>query len=125
MSNPQRSTDFVNYNKALQSQPYCIIYALEWFHDDSTYADMAVLKKNACTGETQYWYKENYFPSEPTFVASKKIGGNASAEAEDAGMLLFTAVDGATQQVCGVYEFCERSNPFSSNNEYSCLPLLF
>ena len=94
LSNPNRSVDFPNFNRNYQSKPSCVIYALEWFHDESTYANMAVLKKNACSGDVLYWHQDNFFPSEPTFVASKNNVNND----EDAGVLLFTAVDGATQQ---------------------------
>jgi len=98
LSNPKRSTDFPNFNRAFQSQPSCVFYALEWFHDEATYADMAVLKKDACSGDVLYWHKDNYFPSEPTFVPLKASGSAGEAQAEDAGVLMFTAVDGTTQQ---------------------------
>lgn len=93
LSNPKRSTDFPSFNKNYQSKESCIFYALEWFHDELTYADMAVQKVNACSGEPiTYWYKDNYFPSEATFVP------NRFSNVEDDGVLLFTAVHGATQQ---------------------------
>jgi hypothetical protein len=35
---------------------YCFYYANEWFHDTVSYASMAVVKQNVCTGERTYWY---------------------------------------------------------------------
>jgi carotenoid cleavage dioxygenase-like enzyme len=93
LTNPKRSTDFPSFNKNYQSKESCVFYALEWFHDEVTYADMAVQKVDICSGEpVKYWYKENYFPSEATFVPRKY------SKTEDDGVLLFTAVHGATQQ---------------------------
>jgi carotenoid cleavage dioxygenase-like enzyme len=91
LSDPRRSTDFPNFNKAFQGQPSCFFYAIQWFHDYETYADMAILKKDSCTGKELYWHQDNFFPSEPTFVAAKSGGG------EDDGILLFTAVHGSTK----------------------------
>lgn len=94
LTDPQRSTDFPNINKAYQGRPNCIFYALQWFHDYQTYADMAVMRRDTCkdkeAGNELYWHKDNYFPSEPTFVAS--------GSGEDQGVLLFTVVHGATKQ---------------------------
>lgn len=91
LSNPKRSTDFPNFNRAYTGKPTCFYFALEWFHNDQVYADMAVVKQNSCTGEATYWYKDNFFPSEPTFIPA--IGSTG----EDEGVLLFTAVRGATK----------------------------
>lgn len=91
LSDPARSTDFPNFNRALQGKPSCVFYALQWFHDFQTYADMAIFKKNTCTGEEKFWHSDNYFPSEPTFVPRTGSGD------EDDGVLLFTAVHGASK----------------------------
>jgi len=97
LTNSLRSTDFPNYNKAFQGKANCFFYALEWFHDTKTYADMAVLKRDTCQGEgrtsERYWHRENFFPSEPTFVPS-----SAAAADEDDGILLFTALHGKSQK---------------------------
>jgi carotenoid cleavage dioxygenase-like enzyme len=53
---------------------------------------MAILKKDSCSGKELYWHQDNFFPSEPTFVAAKSPEGG-----EDDGILLFTAVHGATK----------------------------
>lgn len=92
LSDPRRSTDFPNFNRALQGRPNCFFYAIQWFHDYETYADMAILKKDSCSGKELYWHQDNFFPSEPTFVAAKSPEGG-----EDEGILLFTAVHGATK----------------------------
>ncbi len=54
---------------------------------------MAIIKQNVCTGERVYWYKANYFPSEPTFVGSP----DSDSTQEDDGVLLFSVMHGATQ----------------------------
>jgi len=92
LTNLKRSTDFPSFNKDYASLKSCILYAIEWFHDEKTYADMAIVKNNYCTNEVSYWYKENYFPSEPTFVPSK------NSKSEDDGHILFTAVHGITKK---------------------------
>ncbi len=92
LTNIKRSTDFPSSNKEYTGLKSCILYAIEWFHDEKTYADMAIIKTNYCTNEVSYWYKENYFPSEPTFVPSK------NSKSEDDGHILFTAVHGITKK---------------------------
>ena len=92
LSNPKRSTDFPNFNRAFTGKPTCFYYALEWFHNDAVYADMAVVKQDSCTGKTLYWHKDNFFPSEATFIPATGLTG------EDEGVLLFTAVHGSTKK---------------------------
>jgi len=92
LTNIKRSTDFPNFNKDYTSINSCIFYAIEWFHDEKTYADMAIIKQNYCSNKTLYWYKENYFPSEPTFIPSK------NSKSEDDGHIVFTAVHGSTNK---------------------------
>ena len=45
-----------------------------------------------------YWHKDNYFPSEATFVPAASSSSKGSRPAEDQGVLLFTAVHGETGQ---------------------------
>jgi len=95
LTDPKRSTDFPNFNRAYAGQKSCIFYALEWFHNSVTYADMAVVKYDTCTGSRLYWHQDNFFPSEPTFVAAS---GSASGSVnEDDGVLMFSAVQGSTK----------------------------
>lgn len=92
LTNNKHSTDFPSLNKDFLGKKSCFFYAIEWFHDEITYADMAIIKRNTCNERTLYWYKENYFPSEPTFVASKDSNN------EEDGYIFFTAVHGTTQK---------------------------
>lgn len=50
---------------------------------------MAVVRYDVCSGAAPLiWRRESWFPSEPTFIAS------AGGSEEDAGHLVFTALDG-------------------------------
>ena len=101
LSDATRSTDFPNYNKNYLGKPYCTFYALQWFYDLVTYADMAVTKFNTCSSagsssSTVSWHKENWFPSEATFVPNNNNNGENNDE--DDGVLLFTALHGEMKQ---------------------------
>ena len=52
---------------------------------------MAIVKQSTCNGERLYWYREGWFPSEPYFVP------NDSSQAEDDGILIFTATNGVEE----------------------------
>ena len=85
-----KATDFPTMNKAdYERKKYCIYYANEWFHA-VTYASMAVVKHNICTGERRHWYKPANYPSEPKFV------DDDSSTIEDYGVIIFTVLDGTT-----------------------------
>jgi carotenoid cleavage dioxygenase-like enzyme len=88
LSVESRSTEFPRINPLFQSKEYCIYYASEWFHAGRGYASMAVLRHDVCKGERTYWAKENWYPSEATFVPT----GTEEAD----GVLCFTALDGVT-----------------------------
>jgi len=89
LSLPTRTADFPRINENFAGKPYCIYYADEWFHDDTAYASMAVLKHNICTGERAYWFREDWYPSEAIFVPK--------GEDEADGVLLFLAFNGRKQ----------------------------
>mmetsp|Transcript_88753 Transcript_88753/g.274779 ORF Transcript_88753/g.274779 Transcript_88753/m.274779 type:complete len:367 (-) Transcript_88753:99-1199(-) len=88
-----RSLDFFQVNPAYQGRPYCIYYAVEWWHDDASYASMAVLKHDVCRGAKAYWSRADTYMGEPTFIG--RHGGGAGADGtEDDGVLVFVALDG-------------------------------
>ena len=101
-----KSTEFPNINHDYASFKYCYFYAVEWFHDSKNYGSMAIVKYTLCDSKSQshsphvdavdnaqlYWNKENYYPSEPTFVPSDTPQG------EDDGVLIFTALDGVSME---------------------------
>jgi len=89
LSLPGRTTDFPQINQNFAGKPYCIYYAVEWFHDDRTFGSMAVLKHNLCTGMRTYWFREDWYPSEPIFVPT--------GTGESDGVLFFVAMNGRTQ----------------------------
>lgn len=92
LSNPRRLTEFPKINMDYSTKPYCIYYAMEQFHNEVENGAVAVVKHNICTGETIYWYRPNWFPSEPFFVPNPAKG------AEDDGVVTFTALSGVDQQ---------------------------
>lgn len=89
LSPPGRQTDFFKINEHRSGLPYCIYYAVEWFHDDKSYASMAVLKHDLCQGKRSYWAKEYSYPSEPFFIPT-----GVESDAEDQGVLVFVTLDG-------------------------------
>eukprot|EP00413_Alexandrium_margalefii_P007376 CAMPEP_0204529334 /NCGR_PEP_ID=MMETSP0661-20131031/10008_1 /ASSEMBLY_ACC=CAM_ASM_000606 /TAXON_ID=109239 /ORGANISM="Alexandrium margalefi, Strain AMGDE01CS-322" /LENGTH=531 /DNA_ID=CAMNT_0051535351 /DNA_START=41 /DNA_END=1636 /DNA_ORIENTATION=+ len=86
---PGRSVDFYQINPDYRGLPYCIYYAVEWWHDDVTFASMGILKHNICKGTRTYWSRSDVYPGEPFFV-----GGGGAAAAEDDGVVVFVALDG-------------------------------
>jgi len=82
-----RSPDFFKVNMARSGLPYCIYYAVEWWHDGETLADIAILKHDLCKGTRKYWSRPATYPGEPFFVAG-------TSNAEDDGALVFIALDG-------------------------------
>lgn len=90
LSVPGRQTDFFKINPHYNGRHYCYTYMSEWFHDDQSYASLAVLKQDLCKDTKTYWYRKNTYPGEATFIPRP---GGASAP-EDEGILVFPALDG-------------------------------
>jgi carotenoid cleavage dioxygenase-like enzyme len=84
-----RAHDFYKINPAFNGLPYCVYYAVQWFHDDKAYASMAVMKHDVCQDKISYWSQLDTYVNEPFFIA-------AQSGAEDDGTLVFTALDGTT-----------------------------
>merc|ERR1712050_117071 len=61
LSPPGRQTDFFKINDMYGGVKHCQYYAVEWFHDDETYASMAVLKHDVCLNTRKYWTKEHSY----------------------------------------------------------------
>lgn len=89
MSPAGRQLDFFKINQFRNGLPYCIYYAVEWFHDDQAYASMAILKHDICQNKRTYWNKQNSYPSEAFFIPT-----GTSEDAEDNGLLVFVALNG-------------------------------
>ena len=87
---PGRNTDFTQINRKFGAAAYCLYWAVEWRHDDVSYASMAIVRQNVCNGQRSYWHRANAYPSEPTFVPRK--GGAA----EDDGVLIFSVLNGTS-----------------------------
>jgi len=88
LTDNQRDYDFIKVNPAYNGKPYCIYYAVEWYHDDKTYASMAIMKHDICKNKITYWAEANVYVNEPFFIASSPSGD------EDDGTIVFTANDG-------------------------------
>lgn len=88
LTDNKKDYDFVKINPAKNGLPYCIYYAVEWYHDNKSYASMAVMKHNICTGKRIYWSQVDTYMNEPFFIA------NGNDREEDDGTLVFTANDG-------------------------------
>ena len=84
------TTDFPSINPRFASKPYCYFWGNEWYHDGKSYASLAVVKWDLCSGTTakkSYFYRENAYPSEPKMIP------DASGK-EDEGIIIFTLYDG-------------------------------
>jgi len=82
VSAPGRFVDFFKMNDKWNGLPYCYVYSDEWFHDGETYASMAVVKQNMCTGERTYWQDKDNYPGEPFFIPGP-------GPEEDDGLVIF------------------------------------
>ena len=49
---------------------------------------MALVKQDVCADDAKHWHRPGWFPSEPTFVPDAPAGD------EDAGLLVFVALNG-------------------------------
>jgi len=90
LSPPGRQADFFKINQLKNGLPYCIYYAVEWFHDDEAYASMAILKHDICQSKRTYWAKPYSYPTEPFFIPT-----GTETDAEDDGLLIFVTLDGS------------------------------
>jgi len=81
-------TDFYRVNPSNVGLPYCVYYATQWWHDSVSYASMAVMKHDLCSGERVYWSSPDVYVGEPMLIP--KPGG-----AEDDGVVVFVALDGS------------------------------
>jgi len=84
-----RSVDFFQVSPERRGLPYCVYYAVEWWHDDASYLSEAILKHDVCRGARSYWGRPDTYVGEPFFIGS----GGPGAE-EDDGLLVFVALDG-------------------------------
>lgn len=90
LSDPERSTDFPTINPNYKAKEHCFYWAVEWFAETDSYASMAIVKHDICSGgEKRKWFRKNWYPSEATMVPSNRNGA-----AQDEGLLLFVALDG-------------------------------
>jgi len=87
---PMRSVEFPKINTRFTGLPYCVYYAVEWWHDNASYASMAILKHDICLGTKKYWSRPNTYPGEPFFIEDT----STAAAIEDQGVLVFQALDG-------------------------------
>lgn len=86
---PGRQSEFCKVSPSVNGKAYCHVYMNEWFHDDKSYASMAVLKQDLCKGTRQYWHRDNTYPGEPSFIPRAGEGLD-----EDDGVVVFPVLDG-------------------------------
>jgi carotenoid cleavage dioxygenase-like enzyme len=89
-------TDFTAINPAYRGSKHCIFWGVQWRTDPAVYGSMAIAKYDICAKDAPaaplLWERPSWYPSEPTFLAS------ADGSAEDAGLLVFTALDGEKEE---------------------------
>eukprot|EP00929_Paragymnodinium_shiwhaense_P009659 TRINITY_DN113910_c0_g1_i1.p1 TRINITY_DN113910_c0_g1~~TRINITY_DN113910_c0_g1_i1.p1 ORF type:complete len:589 (+),score=76.62 TRINITY_DN113910_c0_g1_i1:73-1767(+) len=94
LSDAKAATDFPTINPKFQSRKHCFYWAVEWFAHSDSYASMAIVKHDVCNGDVKrVWSRDGWYPSEATMVPSDQENA-----AEDDGVLLLTALDGAKDQ---------------------------
>ncbi|CAE8641976.1 unnamed protein product [Polarella glacialis] len=94
ISDPRTSTDFTKINPRLAGKKHCFFWAVENKHDGESYASIAIVKYDLCYGSpAKHWFRQSWYPSEATMIPSPE-----PSAAEDDGLLVFTALDGAADQ---------------------------
>jgi len=92
LSPPKRQFDFPKMNMRYHTKSYCYLYGSEYWHDDESVYSIAVGKLDVCNeSKMSYWYRENWYPGEALFVERD------GATTEDDGYLIFSALNGETQ----------------------------
>lgn len=92
LSDPRTATDFPKINPKYESKPHRFYWANEWFADGASYASMSLVKHDVLHASKKLtWRRKHWYPSEATMIPSDEDGA-----AEDEGVLVFTALEGAT-----------------------------
>jgi carotenoid cleavage dioxygenase-like enzyme len=91
---PYASTlDFPTINEDFRFKKYCFIYGVVYAVNGSDFLDMALVKKDICTGkEDKAWYKKGNYFNEAFFVP------RPGSSEEDDGVLLVHVIDTNTQE---------------------------
>merc|ERR1719231_1260242 len=64
LTDDQKDYDFVKIPTTRSGLPYCIYYAVESYHDGTTYASMALMKHDICRGKKTFWTAPNVYLNE-------------------------------------------------------------
>jgi len=84
--------EFPQWNQHWRGRRTCFLYVVEWFHNSTQGASMAVVKLDTCKEKRAATYAiRGHFPGEAKFVA--RPGGTE----EDDGVLICPILDGAKQ----------------------------
>ena len=117
LSDPRKKTEFPKINPNYMRREHCFYWALTWFNDLKSYASMAVVKQNVCTGgEPLQWSKQYWYPSEPMMIP------RPGATQEDDGLIVFTAVDGLNKHAFLVTLDAKTMEQVSEVGPYSHIP---
>ncbi|XP_045188180.2 carotenoid-cleaving dioxygenase, mitochondrial-like [Mercenaria mercenaria] len=85
--------DFPTINENYRFEKYCYVYGVVYAVNGSDFLDMALVKKDLCTGKTdKAWYKKGSYFNEAFFVP--RPGGKE----EDDGVLLVDILDTVTKE---------------------------
>eukprot|EP00933_Yihiella_yeosuensis_P019785 TRINITY_DN15984_c0_g1_i1.p1 TRINITY_DN15984_c0_g1~~TRINITY_DN15984_c0_g1_i1.p1 ORF type:complete len:545 (+),score=68.55 TRINITY_DN15984_c0_g1_i1:131-1765(+) len=118
LSEVGKKTDFTKINPRFQGRNYCYYWSVEWFHDLVTHGAMAIVKYDLCHGHAKkFWYRKNWFPSEALMIP--RPGENL---AEDDGVMMFTALDGANNQTFLVVVNAATMEEVSSSGPFPKVP---
>ncbi|CAE8639265.1 unnamed protein product [Polarella glacialis] len=94
ISDPRTSTDFTKINPRFAGKKHCFFWAVENKHGGESYASIAIVKYDLCYGSpAKHWFRQSWYPSEALMIPSSE-----PSAAEDDGILVFTALDGAADQ---------------------------
>lgn len=85
--------DFPTINENYRFERYCYVYGVMYSVNGSDFLDMALVKKDLCTGKTdKAWYKKGSYFNEAFFVP------RPGASEEDDGVLLVDILDTVTKE---------------------------
>ena len=78
------------FNNDWRGHQTCFLYLTQFYHDNSTFGDLAITKHDSCTGtRAAVWHEPGHYPSEPHFIANPNGDGT-----EDDGVVVSPVMNG-------------------------------
>ena len=84
--------EYPTINENYRFKKYCFIFGISFNVDHKDFLNMAIVKKNVCTGNDTYWYLPNKYYNEAWFEP------RPGATEEDDGVLILPIMDKITQK---------------------------